>query len=486
MDTHMDTRIQSIIQDISDIVKYDSSLSAPEKNAPFGIGARKSLDFFLSLAASFGFETKDYDGYAGEVAWGTGEEFAILVHMDEVPAGVGWTHDPFGGEKDDAAGRIWGRGTMDDKGPAITVLHAMKALKDEGFVPGRRIKLIAGCNEETGWKCIDYYTTHAHMPDEGFSPDADFPVIYAEKGILQIAAHFAVPSAASFGMPSGTSAGTSSSSSSVPTASVPSASVPTAAPSPVGFSGLSGGTASNMVCAKCEAKAPLDADRLSALHLTYDAASGTVISTGKAAHGSTPEKGVNAIPAMLEYLGLDDICSMLFDTYLGLAGLEDETGPLTFSPNIISQESKASQKNKNSEGSADSSAADRKTDGDVISVVCDIRYPASMTEEQIRGILDRSGVPYDIVHSQAPLYNDKNGWLISTLCSVYNEVTGKNVQPIAIGGGTYARALKCGAGFGPEEEGENCPLHEPDEYITYEKIQKCFDIYKLAISRLCG
>ncbi len=424
----MKSSYEAIIRDISDIVKYDSSLSSPnmDEDAPFGMGARQSLSYYLSKAEEFGFETRDFEGYAGEIAWGTGKDFAILVHMDEVPAGAGWTHEPFAGEIDEAAGRIWGRGTMDDKGPAVIVLHAMKALKDEGFVPRRRIKLIAGCNEETGWKCIEHYTAYAHMPDEGFSPDADFPVIYAEKGILQIQAFFPVENATDR------------------------------------FRAFFGGSAANMVCPRCEAYAPLDEEKLHALGLEYNAATGTVISNGKAAHGSTPEKGRNAIAPMLKYLGLDDIYEALFEKYLGLKGLEDETGPLTFSPNIIRQ------------------------DKNVISVICDIRYPATMTDTEIRRILDASGVQYDTVHYQAPLYNDRNGTLISTLLSVYSEVTGKEAQPIAIGGGTYARALKNGAGFGPEEPGEDSTMHEPDEYITFEKIAKCFEIYKLAIQRLCG
>ena len=83
------------------------------------------------------------------------------------------------------------------------------------------------------------------------------------------------------------------------------------------------------------------------------------------------------------------------------------------------------------------------------------------------------------------MYNDKQSELITTLCSVYNEVTGKNMNPVAIGGGTYARALRYGAAFGPEEEGEESTIHKPDEYITFEKIDKCIKIYKLAIERLC-
>ena len=147
---------------------------------------------------------------------------------------------------------------------------------------------------------------------------------------------------------------------------------------------------------------------------------------------------------------------------MGLNGLRDETGPLTFSPNLIEQ-------------------ADGK-----IYVTCDIRYPASFERAQIISILDRQGVPYEIVHDQAPLYNDKNSPLIQTLLGVYNEVTGAQAQPIAIGGGTYARALKCGAAFGPEEAGEESTIHQANEYITFDKIKKCFEIYKLALKRLCG
>ena len=142
--------------------------------------------------------------------------------------------------------------------------------------------------------------------------------------------------------------------------------------------------------------------------------------------------------------------------------LKDETGKLTLSPDIIEQS------------------------GGTIYVTCDIRYPATIGRERIVAILDAQGVPYETKHEQAPLYNDRNGKLIQTLLGVYNDVTGAKAQPIAIGGGTYARALKCGAAFGPEEAGEESTIHQPDEYITFEKIEKCFKIYKLALKKLCG
>lgn len=414
----MSENIENIINSISEIVKIDSSEGIPAQNAPFGKGPRAALDCFLNLAASFGFETKDYDGYAGEVIFGEGEEFAILVHLDVVPAGDGWKHAPFGGEIDRVNGRIWGRGTMDDKGPAVIALYALKALKDGGFKPAKKIKLIAGCNEESGWGCINYYTKHAHMPETGFSPDADFPVIYAEKGILHVKLRFPVKG---------------------------------------DFSSLKGGGATNMVCSYCEVQAEENYDSLNALNLTYS--EGKVISCGKSAHGSTPWDGVNAIPPVLKYLGLDDIEKLLFRDKFGL-DLKDETGVLTLSPNVI-------------EGGKNQ-----------IFITCDIRYPATFGQNDVLKAIEKHGVEYEVLHAQAPLYNDKDCTLIKTLCGVYNEVTGKHAEPVAIGGGTYARALKCGAAFGPEEAGEESTIHQPDEYITFEKIERCYKIYKLAVERL--
>ncbi|MDE7167909.1 MAG: Sapep family Mn(2+)-dependent dipeptidase [Clostridia bacterium] len=408
-----------ILKNLSQLIKFNSSKGEPEEGAPFGSGAKKALDYFLSLAEFLGFKTKNYDGYAGEVVFGTGKDFAILAHLDVVPAGSGWTHEPFGGEIDYENKRVWGRGAMDDKGPAICVLYAMKALLDEGFKPKRRIKLIVGCNEESGWECIKYYKAHAVMPEEGFSPDADFPVIYAEKGILHIKLKFREDCS---------------------------------------FTGLKGGEYANMVCDRCEVMAPLNLDKAANLHLLTEG--GKLISVGKSAHGSTPDEGVNAIEPILEYLGLDVIKDALFGKCFGLKELHDETGYLTFSPNVIEQ------------------------NGDGICVTCDIRYPATMKKEDILKPIKESGVEFEIVSEQAPLYNDKNCFLIKTLCGVYNEVTGKAVQPVAIGGGTYARALKCGAAFGPEEAGEEQTIHKANEYITFDKIEKCFKIYKLAIERL--
>ncbi len=416
----MSSYTDEIRKKISQMVRFPSYKQPAETGMPFGAPAAEALAYFLGLAKTMGFETHNYDNFAGEVIFGEGEEFAVLAHLDVVPEGGGWTHEPFGGEIDTVNERIWGRGTMDDKGPAVIMLYALKALKDDGFKPARKIKLIVGCNEETGWACIDHYKKVAHMPDEGISPDADFPVIYAEKGILHLKLKFTVENAR--------------------------------------FAELKGGELANMVCDYCSVSADSSYGDPAAYGLRLEG--GKVVSRGKSAHGSTPDEGVNAMQPVLRYLKLDDIADLLFKEKLGLKDLEDETGKLTLSPDVV------------------------KSSGNDVYITCDIRYPATYTEAQILEIVEKCGVPYEITNSQAPLYGEKDGFLVRTLCAVYNEVCGTNMQPIAIGGGTYARALKRGAAFGPEEAGEESTIHQANEYITFEKIEKCFKIYKLALERL--
>ena len=146
----MEKYLPLIKNSLKQVIQIPSVEDKPQQNMPFGKGVHDALNFVLDLANSLGFETKNYDNYIGEVIWGEGEEMAILTHLDVVPVGKesDWIYPPFSGEEVD--GKIYGRGTMDDKGPAIVCLYCMKALKDEGFVPNKKIKLIFGCNEESG------------------------------------------------------------------------------------------------------------------------------------------------------------------------------------------------------------------------------------------------------------------------------------------------------------------------------------------------
>lgn len=417
----MKNYLDDAVKAISESIRFDSSLSEPQGGMPFGKGAADCLNHFLLLAENLGFETKNYDNYAGEVIFGDGdEEFAVLAHLDVVPAGSGWTKPPFGGLVEN--GRIWGRGAMDDKGPAIASLFALKKLKDEGFVPHKKIKLIVGLNEECGWKCIEHYNKVAHMPETGFSPDANFPVIYAEKGILHIRADFPVDGNL--------------------------------------FSSFKGGERVNMVCDYCEATplSPVDTGKAKSLSLSFE--NGKLVAKGKSAHGSTPEEGKNALLPMLAYFGLQRITDCLFNDIYGLKTLHDETGYLTMSPDVASYEK------------------------GVMSVLVDIRYPSTCPLAAVTEKLSKFGVHYETVSHQKPLFQDRTCELVKTLQKVYDDYTGEEHEPIAIGGGTYARALKCGVAFGPEIDGEEVTIHQADEYITIDRVKLMIEVYAEVVRRL--
>ena len=441
----MEKYFNEIVASTVEILKFDSSLKPAEgENGeyPFGKETADCLQFFLSLAQSLGFETHNYDNYIGEVVFGKGKDFAVLAHLDVVPAGNGWKYPPFGGVISDdvsdggvAGKKIWGRGTLDDKTPAIICLYALKALKDLGFTPRRKIKLIVGCNEECGWKCIDYYNKVAKMPEEGFTPDADFPVIYAEKGILHFTLCFPIENAP--------------------------------------FTAFQAGERVNMVCdfaqavltKKAGAKLVHYENPVAGTRFSYDNTTNILRAHGKSAHGSTPHKGANAIKALLAFLGsFNESCQkaydILFNDSLGLQSLHDETGFLTLSPNVAS------------------------FSGGVLRITSDVRFPATMSLEEITAKLDSLGEKYVIESYKAPLYNDPNGALISTLSGVYAKTTGRTASPLAIGGGTYARALKCGCGFGPYLPETEDVIHQPNEYITFEHIKLLGEIYFDAIQEI--
>ena len=443
MENVMQQYFDEIVKNTVEILKFDSSLKPAEEGCPFGKETADCLNYFLNLAAEMGFEIHNYDNYVGEVVYGEGEPFAILAHLDVVPAGSGWKYPPFGGVINDdlsaggvAGTKIWGRGAMDDKTSAVVCLYALKALKDQGILPNRTIKLIVGCNEESGWECIAHYNKVAQMPEEGFTPDANFPVIYAEKGILHFTAHFPIDDAP--------------------------------------MSALNAGERVNMVCDNASAvltrkaggklvyyENPIEGTRLS-----YDNTTNILRAYGKSAHGSTPEYGANALQAILCFLstfhdGCKKAYDLLFNDATGLKALEDETGKLSMSPDLAVFEN------------------------GVLKITTDVRFPATYPLDAITEKLDAFGVEYVIDNYQPPIYNDPNGRLISTLVRVYNQISGKNESPIAIGGGTYARALKCGCAFGPEICFEETTIHQANEYITFDRIKLISDIYYHAIKAIC-
>ncbi len=412
-------------KNLAKLVKINSVQDAPCENAPFGKNVALVLDEFLSVARSLGFETVNYDGYAGEVVFGEGKDFGVLCHLDIVPSGKpsDWNTEPFVlTEKD---GKLFGRGVLDDKAPALLILYALADLKNENFVPKRKIRLIVGCNEESGWECIAKLKELNALPEEGFSPDADFPVIYAEKGIAHVKFFFDCDEK---------------------------------------LKEISGGQASNMVCDKVEAVCPVDLNLAKACSLSV--VNDKIFSVGKTAHGSLPHKGVNAFEKILPYLEKSDLVSYeirekLFENSTGILRFKGDDGQLTFSPNVIGKENGK------------------------LTVIVDVRYPSLTDFSSIEKEFEKIA-PYQILSHQKGLNVGKEDELVKTLSSVFNEVTLSDAQPIAIGGGTYARALKKGVAFGPVFADEDAVCHEPNEYMKIEDLLKAYEIYKLAIKRVAG
>ena len=431
-----------LVETAQKLIRFDSSQKPAEGKYPFGKETAECLDCFLEIAQNMGFSVRNYDHYVGEIEYGEGDDFAVLAHLDVVPAGKGWKYPPFAAIINDdlseggvGGAKLWGRGTSDDKGPAVATLYALKALKDEGFMPKRKIKFILGCNEESGWACIDHYKKVAKMPDEGFSPDADFPAIFAEKGILHFNAKFALKNPP--------------------------------------FTSLSAGERVNMVCGEAIATlTPEAAEKLKNYSnpvlgtvFTFDEQTNAVTVKGKSAHGSTPEKGANALGALLAFFAtLDDGCKrayeLLFKDSTGLKQMHDLTGYLTLSPDVAAYEN------------------------GVLTITVDVRFPSTYTREEVKQRLQEGGLDYEVVSYQPPIYTDPESKLVKTLMRVYNEETGRNESAVAIGGGTYARALKRGCGFGPCREDEEAVAHQANEYITLDSLKQITRIYYEAIKAL--
>lgn len=427
----MEKYLNEIIDATRKLIAFNSIQTEPLENMPFGKANYYCLETCLDVCKNLGFTVKNLDGYAGYADIGEGESFGILAHLDVVPSGDGWSVDPFSGEIID--GVLYGRGVLDDKGPIVCCIYAIKKLLDEGKMPNKKIRIIFGCNEESGWECIKHYNKVEKMPEIGFSPDADFPVIYLEKGI----AHYKVSM-------------------------------------PLDVVDIRGGLRVNMVpdLASLTVKYSKEYENyLKAQNAVYTTKNGllTLETVGKSAHGSTPEQGENAVIKLFELSNIPSLISLAEKfkktdgTNLNMALYDEESKNLTINLGTVSYEN------------------------GVIEMLVDIRYPASQKESVVTSLLreNLSGCTVELYSDQAPIHVDKNSTLVKTLLSAYNKVTGENAEPIAIGGGTYARALKQGVAFGPIFPGQESTIHQKDERVKIDDLLKMSKIYYEAIKNLC-
>ena len=470
----VEANMQEEIEYLQELIRFNSEQDKPVKTKegevyPFGQGVQDSLVSALKKGEEMGFYSKNVENYGGHIDYGTGRKIlGILGHLDVVPAGDGWSFAPYSGDVSD--GYIYGRGTTDDKGPVVAALYAMKALKDAGYEPAARVRLVLGCDEETGWSGMVKYLELERTPDYGFTPDGDFPVINGEKGILNFELIRKIPDRKLKGLT---------------------------------LRSLEGGAAPNMVPERARALVNSDnpsiyakikeqAEAFEAMHPEIRGMrpkivarpigkSMEIIVEGKSAHGAQPHLGLNAISVLMEFLGqlnfaleeMNDVINFynkcighdIYGERIGCQMEDDKSGPLTFNVGLVSFDKKA------------------------LTFTVNVRFPVTKTDDDVYSgmipVTDQFDVGIVKKYYQKPIYFAPDSPMVKTFMEIYQENTGDMESgPITIGGGTYARAMKNCLAFGALFPGDPDLMHQRDERLAIDRLELMTKIYADAIYRL--
>ena len=435
---------------------------------PFGQGVQEALECMLKIGKEKGFDVYNDENYAGHIEWksenGGDEYFGIVGHLDVVPVGTDWTTDPFI-MVDKGDGFVYGRGTSDDKGPVVACLYAMKALKDEGLEPKMNIRLVLGLDEETGHISADHYTEHCGQPSLGFTPDADFPLVNGELGIMifELAQKFKTKPAKD----------------------------------EMRLTKLEGGVAPNAVPAYAKAvvagskehydlisdRAKLYAEETGYKLKTKKQGTSLVIEAfGQAAHGAHPDLGLNAVSILMDFLGRISFASEelnefidFYNDHIGfdLHGerigcfFEDKpSGPLIFNVGMAN------------------------INEDLASLSINIRYPIKSTDEQviegIETVLEGTRIGLVMRAVQKPIHCHRADPICQTYMKAYRDETGDmETDAMIIGGGTYAKMFNNILAFGAAFPDDENTMHQADEKFSIDSFMKMARIYARAIKAFC-
>lgn len=413
-----------------EIISIPSVGGTPTDTAPYGEIPLKALDTFLAKASDAGFKTGKKDNKVGWAEFGSGDKlFGIICHLDVVPAGDGWTTDPFKLTIKDNS--FYGRGIVDDKGPACASFFAMKRLLDEGYISNTRIRLILGTDEERTCSCVEHYAEHCEIPYFAITPDAEFPAIFAEKGILHV----------EVSNPNHNTNGIS----------------------------ISGGAASNMVAPSAKAVFP----------------DGTSFKAeGKMAHASKPSLGINAIKLLAKDILSSDIDTSNLpilnyindfdDCFTGI-DFEDVSGKVTTNLGILK--------------------VDDSTESLIIDIRYPITANYERIMDSLKETAAKYGLIVKVDGHMAPLYKDKNSNEIKTLTAVWEKHMDKFEgfkeeyrtiynEPTAIGGGTYARHIPNTVAFGIQAPWMEDQCHQADEHLAIKDFEELILMIKEVIKSL--
>ena len=446
--------LPDIIETISKAVQIKTVLDTPVEGGPFGQGNKDCLEYVLSVADKLGFRTVNLDGYCGYAEIGEGDEIVgIIGHLDVVPEGDGWKVPAYSGALVDD--EIWGRGTIDDKGPTIISMYVIKALMDEGMKFDRRVRIIFGCNEETGSRCMEHYLEVDEPITYGVTPDSNFPVIFAEKSINNI-------------FLSGNAEGRGRVRLTYFDGGIVINAVPDVCRFTLNAEGMLGKVEMNKAIVKISKK--LDSN-----HIKFNCESqddwAKFVVYGKAAHGSVPQHGVNAVSYALDGMDgiIDDDFVVFYNKCIGTCVhgeklgcfAQDEYGKIAVNIGLCHYEN------------------------GVFEVRINSRLPFNTNSQkmvdEIKSTVGDS-VKVDLKSSSQGFKMDKDSKMIKALMNAYATVTGDyESQPICSAGGTYAREFSNCVAFGPEMDGYGeMIIHEPNERISLRAIEAIFNIYHQA------
>ena len=431
------------LKDLIGLLSFPSVLDEykEDSDAPFGIANKECLEYFLNIGLRDGFDVLNVDNYAGHISYGSGKELiGVLGHLDVVPAVGKWTNNPFTPTIID--GKLYARGTLDDKGGVVASYYAMKMIRDLNLPISKEIRVIVGCDEESGSRCVHRYFSKEKMPTYAFSPDAEFPIIYGEKGILTFNVLGKIENDEVLS--------------------------------------INAGERYNIVCdeARLKVKSPNESYLLEFLN-KYNFEGKLIddeyVFYGKSAHAMQPHLGVNAIYHMALFMKEYYPCQMAsyivncFDTTgksLGIDINDIDMHELTINLGVA------------------------KYDGNNLYLGYNLRVPVDSHVEVIKKGFSDELAKYPHLELGEFYYSprhfvDPHSDFIKKLMTSYQEITGDyESKPFTIGGGTYARVMKNAVAYGPNFLHRDDICHQPDEHIYLSDFILWIAIYAKAIYEL--
>ncbi|MDF1507031.1 dipeptidase PepV [Robertmurraya sp. DFI.2.37] len=451
-----------LLNDLSKLLSIKSikDISSKSDAAPMGENIKKALDFMLRTAEKDGFRTKNIDGYVGYAEIGPENALhyiAVLCHLDVVPATGNWTSDPF--LPSVREGRLFARGAIDDKGPTMAAYYALKIIKDSQLALKHRVRIIFGTDEESGMSCMKKYVKVEPPALTGFAPDAEFPLIHAEKGQINVILRLK------------------------------------AAAQPIGkyqLCSFYSGEKGNMV--PDHAEAIIEGEHLRqvadafSLYCRLEKIESTIEQTeqilqlivkGKSAHGMEPDKGINAATKLAVFLArflpeqpfIRFVSERLADDplgeKLGIAFCDRITGTLTVNAGIFRYK-----------------AMNEATLS--LNIRCPVETPYLRTIEGITEAIKEYGLEIEEVREKKPHYVSEDEPVIKILQEAYEQETGEQAKLLTTGGATYARFIDNGVAYGAVFPGKENTAHQIDEYIEINDLFKATTIYAKAIYQLAN